>query len=139
MKKNKKSAFTLIELLAVILLMGVLTILIVPSIINIRNNALEKSYQSKLADIKNAALDWAYDNKEKIMTDGSCYDITVGLLINGKYLFGDTETSNTLTDPRDKSSMNNLKICVKSFRKQVNNSNINETVLVYEAVLYEAE
>ena len=58
---NKKG-MTLVEVLAVIAIMGILAVLVVPSIINMRNETLNEDYNNRVEMIKNAAIEWGNDN-----------------------------------------------------------------------------
>ena len=49
MNKMKKKGFTLVELLAVIILLGLLTFVVMPSVIGFIKEAKEKSYQQQLS------------------------------------------------------------------------------------------
>ena len=58
----KKDGLTLVELLAVIAIIGILAVLISPAVISIRNNVLESTYQTRVSQIENAAKDYASDH-----------------------------------------------------------------------------
>ena len=55
---NKKG-FTLVELLAVIAVVAILAVMVTPAIIGLKNSVLESTYESKVAQIENAAKDYA--------------------------------------------------------------------------------
>ena len=60
---NKKG-FTLVELLVVIVIIGVLSIIVVPSVININKNINSRLYEDKKEKIENAAQLYANNNEE---------------------------------------------------------------------------
>ncbi len=104
--KNKKG-FTLVELLAVIVLLGVLIGIAVPSVLGISKNIKEKMYESKLKTIEVAVEQWAEDNKRDCDT---LKDKTIDDLVTAKYIKSDDNKSNDVNDPRNNSSMNSIKI-----------------------------
>jgi prepilin-type N-terminal cleavage/methylation domain-containing protein len=57
-----KRGFTLIELVAVIVILGVLVVLVSPAIIGMRNNVIRNTLENKLSMISEAAIDFASDN-----------------------------------------------------------------------------
>ena len=134
----KRQGFTLVELLAVIAILGILAIMVTPGIIAIRNNVLNRTLQTKILTIENAAKDYAMDNLQLLksvveveITDLDSYDkttlsddctwITVNGLINGGYLTGSTSYVNTsdgqkeeqIMNPVTGESMNNDLVCVR--------------------------
>ena len=74
---NKKG-FTLVELMAVIALLGILVVLVTPSLISLRNNVTNGSLKSKLQTIHSAAIDYAQDRLNLVPSP-----------INASYKLGD--------------------------------------------------
>ena len=60
----KNKAFTLIELLAVIVILGLLATITTPNIINAINVSREKTYSRQISLIEEAAERWAVDNMQ---------------------------------------------------------------------------
>lgn len=60
--KQFKNAFTLVELIAVIVLLGILSVIMIPTISNIIKENKESLYRSQLEEIRSAAEKWAYKN-----------------------------------------------------------------------------
>ena len=58
----KNRAFTLVELLAVIVILGILATISVPNIMNAINVSREKAYERQVKIIEEAAERWAVDN-----------------------------------------------------------------------------
>lgn len=56
----KNKGFTLVELLAVIAVLGILAIVVTPAIIGLRNNVLKSTLDTKISTINTAAADYAY-------------------------------------------------------------------------------
>lgn len=60
MKKN--NGFTLIELMAVIIILGVIGLIVFPTALDSINNSKEKLYKEQVKRILDAAESWAADN-----------------------------------------------------------------------------
>ncbi len=103
--KNKKG-FTLVELLAVIVLLGVLIGIAVPSVLGISKKVKEKMRDSKLDTIEVAIEQWAEDNKM------NCYDLEDMQLkdLIPSYIKPDDKTSDDVKDPVDNKSLNEKQI-----------------------------
>lgn len=84
---NKKG-FTLVELLVVIVIIGVLSVIIVPSIININKNINERLYEEKKENIVSAAILYA-NNHEEIFNGVSEAVVYVKDLVDSKYFTAD--------------------------------------------------
>ena len=61
----KNKGFTLVELLAVLVILGLLITLAVPNILGVSKNVKEKSYQTKIEIIENAAITYTSDTVKK--------------------------------------------------------------------------
>ncbi|CCX35564.1 putative uncharacterized protein [Clostridium sp. CAG:1000] len=124
---NKKG-MTLVEVLAVIAIMGILAVLVVPSIINMRNETLNEDYNNRVEMIKNAAIEWGNDNlnlipkdvkneyKDQRTLDSECAHPTVGYLIESGYLKGASTSSDegyVMINPKTGEEMNNLLVCIR--------------------------
>lgn len=72
-----KKGFTLIEMLAVIALLGIIGAISYPIVTREINKSKEKSYQTQINYIKGAAKRWAVKNNELLTTDNT--NITVDL------------------------------------------------------------
>ena len=64
-----KKGFTLIEILAAIVILGIIGLIAFPTVNSIINNNKEKLYQSQLEEIKLSAEKWAYQNMKILPTD----------------------------------------------------------------------
>ena len=67
---NKKG-FTLVELLAVIVILGIIITIFVPSVINLINENSTKIYANKEKILKNAAEDYVISNSSFVLPDGT--------------------------------------------------------------------
>ena len=90
----KDNGFTLIEILAVITIIGLLAIMITPGIMAVRRSVLESSLKSKVTMIENAAKDYAHEHINELKSsvsndyngskapDSNCIYRNVNFLIN---------------------------------------------------------
>jgi len=116
---NKKG-FTFVELLAVIVLIGIIIGISIPTIRYADRKFHEKAYKTKIELIKSAAQEYGDDNKEIIIyaTNGSTYTdpttggtypsitVTVEDLLNNGYITKDDDLKDDdILDPRTKVSM----------------------------------
>lgn len=67
----KKRGFTLVELLAVIVVLGIIITIFVPSIINLINENSTKIYANKENILAKAAEDYVISNKSFVLPDGT--------------------------------------------------------------------
>lgn len=84
----KKKGFTLVELLAVIILLGLLTFVVMPSVIGSIKEAKEKSYQQQLSNLKESAIRYVSDHTDIIdeIEKNGKYNISVNDLITNGYV-----------------------------------------------------
>ena len=95
-----KKGFTLVELLAVIIILGVIAIIAVPTVYKVVKDSKNDLYEEQVAQIEGAAKRWAVDN-----ASGDTYTVSITDLINEGYV-----ENKDLYDPRDNTKMNG---CVK--------------------------
>lgn len=117
---NKKG-FTLVELLAVLVLISLLMGLAIPGINRISNNMKKKSYNQKIKLIESAAVLWGQDNKTRLQADtdcsseiSKCKKITIADLIKENYLDSDNNSGKYINPKNDK----DMKDCVVFVYKQ---------------------
>lgn len=113
MKNNK--GFTLVELLAVIVILAILITIAVPSTIGISNKLKENMYCKKIDSIEVAAKLYGEDRKSSFTETYETYPsrkITVKDLIETGDLKKDNSTSPYILDPRDNTSMDDLELTV---------------------------
>ena len=82
---NKKNAFTLAELLAVITILGVIALIVFPAVNKAIKNSKEKSYNQQVESILNSAENWTLENMSSLSDTNDNY-ITIGELQQSGYL-----------------------------------------------------
>ena len=68
--KNKKG-FTLVELIGVVILIGIITLIAVPSVDYIINKTKENAYEGTVKTLMTGLHNWVTDNKELVYEDGT--------------------------------------------------------------------
>lgn len=104
MYRRKNKGFTLVELLAVIVILAIILIIAVPGVLSIINQTKQKGYDSQLAIIKEAARNYVTAESTKIQweeeSDGTKkVEVTLQTLQDNGYL------DKKIIDPRDKSEI----------------------------------
>lgn len=122
--KNKKG-FTLVELLAVIVILGILTAIAVPSVLGISKKIKTNMWESKVKTIEVALELWADDNKANCSS--AIESLTVEQLMP-QYLKSDENGQNVFTDPSGLNTENLLNTKIKDIKvnkdKTINISNV---------------
>lgn len=125
---NKKG-FTLIELIAVITILGIITVIAVPSVLGIQRLINEDLLDSKLNIIQKSAIMYGQDNKKEVVTSTkkyqtySCKSIKVKDLVPN-YLDYDTESNcngNCVINPnKEDEYLDNMEIIIYYKNKRIN-------------------
>ncbi len=103
----KKKGFTLVELLAVIALLGILATLAVTSAINVSVGIRNDMYCEKLEFIENNAKQYGLDHYRNDLNE----TFTVKELVDLGYIKIDQDVEGArVIDPRDNSSMEEVKV-----------------------------
>ena len=139
--KNKKG-FTLVELLAVIVLISLIMVLVVPHVQKVAYQSKVKLCKSKISLAEDALNLWSRDNNKCFTKEGGCNmlsyctsdpegnestftvkseDLAKNNLVNYDKKIEDIDT---LINPIDNSSLNNLefKVTYNSYSKAINST-----------------
>ena len=100
---NKKG-FTLVELLVVIVIIGVLSVIIVPSVININKGINERLYEQKKENIEAAAVLYG-NNNEEIFNGAEQVPVYVYELVDSNYFTADIENNKGICTSDDKKGL----------------------------------
>ena len=93
---NKRiKGFTLVELLAVIVILSLLLLLAVTTVSSQFKNSKDELYDTQLNNVKLAAEMWGSDNKVKLNSISDCVTLTLGYLKDEGYV--DANNKNTYT------------------------------------------
>ena len=93
---NKRiKGFTLVELLAVIVILSLLLLLAVTTVSSQFKNSKDELYDTQLNNVKLAAEMWGSDNKVKLNSISDCVSLTLGYLKDEGYV--DANIKNTYT------------------------------------------
>lgn len=128
-----KKGFTLVELIAVIAILGLLITIAVPSVLKVSKNIRKNMYCTKVEVIEKAAALYGEDNNltGSCVVGGTTYNecntITVQTLLDQDYIKADEVESGTekIVNPMDKYSMNTDQ--VKVYKK---NNRIHASVVL---------
>lgn len=104
---RKKNAFTLVELLGVLVLLAVIGLITVPTVNKLINSSKSKARTAQILLIEKAARSWASENTN-LLSEASTYYLEVQTLVDDNYLGADS-----LVDPED--STKNLNQCVRIY------------------------
>ena len=118
MRKLDNKGFTLVEVIAVVVILSVLSLLIVPSISNLLNMSKDNSYEDLKSSIILSCEEYINDNRYNINID-SCdnndicnvSDISVLFLVTNGYLTpsGTNSDGYYIVNPKDKKSEMDMK------------------------------
>ena len=121
---SNKSGFTLVEILAVIIILGLLMTIAIPSVNKVSTQVKQKMLNTKAKLAEENLLLWASDNKKCFIGSGSnCLTMTCSgtatrtcnVTYGNMAAYGliDYDEGTNVINPVDKSSINNKKITIK--------------------------
>lgn len=99
----KKNGFTLVEVLAVLIVLGFLLVLTVPAYLTVLKDARRDNYISKVSEIEVAATKYGETIKDEVKAAGTgCYTkLTIAKLIEMGEITSDSEKQNVIINPTD--------------------------------------
>lgn len=106
--KMKNKGFTLVELVAVVAILGLIALVVYPAVGSVIRNAREETYKDQVDVVITAAKEWSVDNATKLSDDGSVYSLPVSQLIDEGYI-----TNDEVKDPRNSSENLNGNVEIK--------------------------
>ena len=84
--ENKKSGFTLVEMLAVVIVLSLIAIIVTPIIDDVLDDNKERAYEEQISGIISSAKLWGAENIGKLPnTDGESTSVTLKNLQIGGY------------------------------------------------------
>ena len=105
---NKKG-FTLMELLAVIIILGIISTIGLVSVASVRRKANDNMFRDKLDFVIAGAKNWGEENKNILYTDrDGIIEKKVSELINGGFI--ESDDNNAIIYDNDRTSINELKV-----------------------------
>lgn len=112
----KKNGFTLVEMLAVLVILSLLVALAIPSYLLILKDVKKDNYTSKITEIETAANKIGENIKDEIKDLGAaCYRITVADLIEMGELISESKKDNVIYNPVDNTPLlGEVRICYDS-------------------------
>ncbi len=108
-----KKGFTLVELLAVLIILGLLIVIAIPSYTQIYASIKRSNMQSKVKEIETAALKYGNLIKDDIKkSQGNCTVIKVDTLIKRGYLVSEHDVDAVIYDPTTNSPLDgDIHVC----------------------------
>ena len=96
----KQKAFTLIELLAVIVILALIALVVFPAINNVLSDSKKDAYKSQINIIEKAAKEYYLEHINELPENG-CNSVEISELISQGYIASDDlEEGNIIIDPR---------------------------------------
>lgn len=104
-KGYTQQAFTLVELIAVVVILGLIAIIVFPSINTVIKNSRQKAYDSQIAEIEKAAKNYFYDHVEELpeQTETASSTVTITKLKDNGYISNEQidKTKNCIINPKN--------------------------------------
>lgn len=109
----KKNGFTLVEILAVLVILGVLIALSVPAYTTIMLDVRRDNYNSKVTEMEIAANKYGEKVKDDVKNAGAaCYNQEISSLVRRGYLLSESDYEDIILDPTtNKAFPGTIKTC----------------------------
>ncbi len=109
---RKKNGFTLVELLAVLVILSFILIATVPAVSGILSRNRQRLYRDQVDTILRVSKDWALKNSDLLPSDGNTYYLTLGELAAEGLI-----ESDEIYDPRTEERMRGCVLIENSANK----------------------
>ena len=110
---KKSNGFTLVELLAVIVILAIVSLIAVPNISGLLNKGKNNMFCQKVKSIEAAAKYYAQDYADKLTFNNDISSVKVATLLEYGYIKEDNKNKNDVTDPRDGSNLKEVEVTIK--------------------------
>ncbi|MCH5167605.1 MAG: hypothetical protein J1F35_06945 [Erysipelotrichales bacterium] len=109
----KKNGFTLVEVLAILIVLGFLVALTIPAYLTVLKSVKRDNYQSKVREIEVAAKKYGESVKDDVKSVGNaCYRITVERLIQLGELTSDDDKEDVIYNATDNTPLlGEIRVC----------------------------
>lgn len=109
----KRNGFTLVEILAVLIILGILIALSIPAYINVFSSIKRDNFNAKVTEVETAANKMGEKIKDEVKDAGkNCMTKSISELISKGYLLSESEYDNVIYSPTDNTAMlGEIKIC----------------------------
>lgn len=114
-----KKGFTLVELMAVLVLIVIISTIGYAGITAVKNNIEKNLWEAKVEEIETGAIKYGQDNLNKLNSTcndiSNCLEVTVEFLINSNYVDTDEETDEgieIITNNTNGDIVNNKKVYI---------------------------
>lgn len=104
----KRNGFTLIEVLAVIIILGVVGLIVMPVVTNSLKESKDDLYEVQISNIREASKTWAADNIYTLPTE-----INGSVIVTLETLQSEGYIDEGIKNPKTDELFNNTETCVK--------------------------
>ena len=117
-----KKGFTLIEIISVMVVLAIIAMIVSPAIFKAIQTSKEKSYNTQVNNIVEAAKSFMINNNNLLKDDGSVTEVSVATLIEKNYI--KNSENGKLKNPKEKNTY--MDGCVRIYYSFTNNQYIYE-------------
>lgn len=108
-----RKGFTMVEILAVLVIVGLLLVLLIPGYISVYNGVKRNDLSGKISEIETAALKYGNKIKDEVKDSGNaCLSIGIDTLIKEGLIKSEDESKPVIYNPTDNAPLDGkVKIC----------------------------
>lgn len=109
----KRNGFTLVEILAVLIILALLIALSIPAYVNVFNSIKRDNFNAKVIEVETAANKMGEKVKDEVKNAGrTCMESDISKLISKGYLISESEYDDVIYNPTDNTALSGkVKIC----------------------------